>query len=287
MVVPWDFFKIHFNSQQSFSMRFISRLGMVSLAMSVLIGAPIVHSSPAISQTQTRSTSRSEDLALLFKAAENALNVSAFQTESVTHINGSRSGIAANIQFRSQTIVQSPNRFRSEVRVGKETTPLFTIVSDGRTVSVYRSDLKQFTTMPYAEFSRRNDNFIMGMSSLLYMMMAPSLKEFDSLGGFGNPAVQARISTMIPPEVKRTTDGDLVVYTFPDRQRGFVYGLAINPIDSLIKQIRLTGNARGFDIEMTETIQRRIVNPKISATAFQFTPPRDAKRVKSISRSPF
>ncbi|MGG6265747.1 LolA family protein [Leptolyngbya sp. AN03gr2] len=272
-------------------MRFISRLGMVSLAMTVLIGAPIVHSAPAVSQTQPRSTSRSQDLALLFKAADKALNVSAFQTESVTQINGSRSGVAANIQFRTQTIVQSPNRFRSEVRVGNETTPRFTIVSDGQTVSIYRADLKQFMTMPYAEFDRRNDNFVIGMSSMLYMMMAPSLKEFNSQGGFDNPALQAQLSAMIPPEVKSTTKrtdfGDLVVYSYPDRQRGFTYELAINPIDSLIKQISLTGNASGFDIVMTETIQRRIVNPKVAGNTFQFTPPKDAKRVNSISLSPF
>lgn len=281
----------HSDSEQSFSMRFISRLGMVSLTMVALISAPIVHSSPAFSQTQTRSTSRSQDLALLFNAAEKALNVPAFQTDSVTEINGSRSGIAANIQFRTQTIVQSPNRFRSEVRVGKETTPRFTIVSDGRTVSIYRSDLKQFTTMSYSEFDRRNDNFIVGMSSMLYMMLAPSLKEFNSAGGFGNPKLQAQLSTMIPPEVtsktEQTNNGNLVVYSYPDRQRGFTYGLAINPIDSLIKQIRLSGNASGFDLVMTETIQRRTVNPTIPATAFRFTPPKDAKRVKSISLSPF
>lgn len=282
---------IHSDSEQSFFMRFISRLGMLSLAMTVLIGAPIVQSAPAVSQTQTRSTSRSEDLALLFKAAEKALNVPAFQTESVTEINGSRSGVAANVQFQTRTIVQSPNRFRSEVRVGNETTPKFTIVSDGRTVSIYRSDLKQFTTMSYADFDRRDDNFIVGMSSMLYMMIAPSLKEFNSAGGFGNPTLQAQLSAMIPPEVKskteQTNNGNLVVYSYPDRQRGFTYGLAINPIDSLIKQIRLNGNAKGFDIVMTETIQRRTVNPTIPANAFRFTPPKDAKRVKSISLSPF
>ncbi|BAU09828.1 unknown protein [Leptolyngbya sp. NIES-3755] len=117
------------------------------------------------------------------------------------------------------------------------------------------------------------------------------LKEFNSLGGFGNAALQAKFSEMVPAEVQgkteRSDNGDLVVYTFPDRQRGFVYGLAINPVDSSIKQIRLTGNAKGFDLVMTETIQRRTVNPKISASTFQFTPPRDAKRVKSISLSPF
>lgn len=272
-------------------MRFISRFGLLSVAIAVLISAPIVHSVPAVSQTQTRSTTRSEDLALLFKAAEKALNVSAFQTESLTQINGSRSGVAANIQFQTRTIVQAPNRFRSEVRVGNETTPKFTIISDGRTVSVYRSDLKQFTTMSYAQFNGRDDNFIVGMSSVLYMMMAPSLKEFNSFGGFSNAAVQAQLSAMIPAEVKSTTErtnnGNLVVYTYPDRQRGFVYGLAINPIDALIKQIRLTGNARGFDLVMTETIQRRTVNPTIPANAFRFTPPKDAKRVNSISLSPF
>ncbi|BAU09826.1 hypothetical protein LEP3755_03010 [Leptolyngbya sp. NIES-3755] len=176
MVVLRGFFKIHSNSQQSFFMRFISRLGMVSLAMTVLIGASIVQSSPAVSQTQTRSTSRSQDLALLFKAADKALNVSAFQTESLTEINGSRSGLAANIQFQTRTIVQSPNRFRSEVRVGNETNPKFTIVSDGRTVSIYRSDLKQFATMPFAEFDRRNDSFVIGMSLVFYMKVAPYLR---------------------------------------------------------------------------------------------------------------
>ncbi len=273
-------------------MRCISRLGTFALAMSVLISAPLANLSPASSQTpaQTRSTNRS-DLSLLFKAAEKALNVSAFQTNSVTEINGSQSGVAAKLQFQTQTIVQSPNRFRSEVRVGNETKPRFILVSDGRTVSVYRSDLKQFTTMSYAEFDRRDDNFIIGMSSMLYLLVQPELKGSNVLGGLNDQSVQKQLSAMIPAEVKSRTEqtntGELVVYDYPDRQRGFTYGMAINPIDALIKQIRLSGNAKGFDLVMIETIQQRTVNPTIPANAFQFTPPKDAKRVKSISLSPF
>ncbi|MBW4444482.1 MAG: hypothetical protein KME10_25395 [Plectolyngbya sp. WJT66-NPBG17] len=273
-------------------MRCISRLGTLTLAMTVLIGAPIASLSPASSQTlaQTRSTNRS-DLTLLFKAAEKALNVSAFQTESVTEIDGKGSGIAAKIQFQTKTIVQAPNRFRSEVRLGNETTPKFTIVSDGRTVSIHRADLKQFTTMSYAEFGKRDDNFIVGMSSILYMMMASNMKDVNAVGGFGSEALQQKLGAMIPAEVRgkteRTNSGEWVVYSYPDRQRGFTYGMAINPVDALIKQIRLNGNASGLDLVMTETIQRRTVNPTISANAFQFILPKDVKRVKSISLSPF
>ena len=96
---------------------------------------------------------------------------------------------------------------------------------------------------------------------------------------------------MIPPTVQIRTetndDGELRVYEYPDQQRGFTYGMAISPIDASIKQIRLIGNTQGFDLVMTETIQRRTVNPTISGSAFQFVPPKDAKRVKSLNTSPF
>jgi len=270
----------------------LSRSGIFALAVTVLVGVPIASLSPASSQTpaQTRSTPRS-DLALLFKAAEKALNVSAFQTDSLTEINGTTNGMTAKIQFQTNTIVQSPNRFRSEVRIGTETKPRFVLVSDGRIVSVYRSDLHQYMTMSYAEFNQRNDNFVVGMSSMLYLMVSPGLKQFNAQGGFNNETAQRQLSAMIPAEVKsrteKTNNGELVVYEYPDRQRGFTYSMAINSIDALIKQIRLIGNAKGFDLDMTETIQRRTVNSTVPANTFQFTPPKDAKRVKSISLSPF
>jgi outer membrane lipoprotein-sorting protein len=260
--------------------------------MTILVGAPIAVLLPISAQTpaQTRSTPRS-DLALLFKAAEKALNVPAFQTDSLTEINGTANGVSAKMQFQTSTIVQSPKRFRSEVRVGNDPVPRFVIVSDGRTVSVYRSDRKEYSTMSHAAFDRRDDNFIIGMSSQLYLTISPGLKDFNAQGGFNNEAFQKQLSTMIPAELKsrteKTNEGDLVVYDYPDRQKGFTYAMAVNPIDASIKQLRLAGKEKGFDLVMTETIQRRTVNPTISANAFRLTPPKGAKRVKPISLSPF
>ena len=82
-------------------MRHLFRSAMIALAATVLVSPSIVHPVPALSQTpaQTRSSVR-PDLALLFKAAEKALNVSSFQTDSLTTINGTGSGMTANIQFQ-------------------------------------------------------------------------------------------------------------------------------------------------------------------------------------------
>lgn len=276
-------------------MRFSSRLGLVSLAMMALLSGLIVHSSPAVFQTKPRSNSRSEDFALLFKAVDKALTAPAFQTESLTEIKGfqkikdSQDSVVniqcrVTIQFRTQAIVQYPNRFRLEVRVGTETTPRSTIVSDGQTVSIYRSDLKQFTTMSYAEFDQRSGTFVVSLSSALYMRFAPMLKKS---GGVDSLAISILPDTKMTTE--QTNNGNLVVYTHTNQQ-GDTAALAVNPIDALIKQVRTSGSSDGsfgrFDSAMTETIQRQTINPTIPANTFQFTPPKDAERVNSISLSP-
>jgi outer membrane lipoprotein-sorting protein len=280
-----------FNKKMSFSMRRISRFGIIALATTVMMGVSIAPRFPAISQPAPPSaTPIRSDLLLLFQAAEKALNVSTFQTESSTEINYGSRGTSTKIQFQTKTIVQAPNRFRAEVKLGNQTNPIFTFVSDGQMVSLYRADRNQYTTMSYEQFNRRNDTFLIGMFATLYMTVYPNMKDANAQGGFSNAAVQQQLSSMLPANVKgkpeRTNNENLIVYEYADQQQGINYGMAVTPIDALIKRVQLTATTKAYNLTMTETIQRRVDSPKIPPITFRFTPPQGAKRVKAIDTSP-
>lgn len=243
--------------------------------------------------TQTRSTLK-PDLKLLLKATESFLKGNTFQTESITEINGVGKTTNFKTQFQTVTIAQAPDRFRAEIvlaPVGKQNPARRTIVvCDGQTVWIYRPDRKEYVALKYRDFDRRNDTFAVGMSSLLYLAIAPELQPLAAKGALSDQTVQAQLNSLATADLKggnqKINGEDLFVYEFADRQNRFSYVAAINPIDAVLKQVQLKGNSQDLSITMVETIQKRTANPEIPADAFRFTPPKQTKQVKSLEIVP-
>lgn len=248
---------------------------------------------PTPALTQSVPSTPKPDLTLLTAATANFFKGEVLQTESSTEIISTGQGTNIKVQFQSKTIVQSPNRFRSEITLlptGKQPRSAI-VVSDGQRVFIYRPDLNQYLTVSYQQFDRRDDSYGIGMSSVLYLILAPELKPLAAQGALTDRTVQAQLRAMTPANLSgraRSINGkNLYVYEYGDRQKNFSYEAVIDPMDTTLKQLQIKGSVQGVNITITETIQRRSPLSTIGANLFRFAPPRTAKAVKTLEIIPF
>lgn len=243
--------------------------------------------------TRISQASSAPNFPLLAKVANTFLQSDRAQTESTMRLSGSNAGINFSMEIQARTIVQTPNKFRAEVTgtpVGK-TQPIKTlVVSDGKQVWIYRADLKQYTVMPYAKFDQLDDSYMVGMSSLLFLAMAPDLRPLVAQGAFSDASVQKELAASangaLRGGVQTLDQQNVYVYEYRDDKQGFVYKAFVEPTTAAIKQLQLTGKASGLDISVVEKVLRRAANPSVTANTFKFTPPQTAKRVKSLAIAP-
>ncbi len=270
------------------------RWAAIWIVTTVLSSSPIANAQPprSLFVAQSVPAASKPDLTLLTTAAANFFKGEVLQTESSTEIVGTGQGTNIKVRFQSKTIVQSPNRFRSEITLlssGKARSTI--VVSDGQRVSIYRSDLNQSLTMSYSQFDRRDDSYGIGMSSVLYLIMAPELKPLAAQGALTDKTVQTQLRAMTPAnlsgEARSINHQNLYVYNYGDRQKNFSYEAAIDPSTATLKQLQIKGSTEGMNITITETINRRSSLSTINADSFRFTPPRTAKAVKTLEIVPF
>lgn len=286
-------------------LRTVAFVGLAALLWGV--SAPLIAQTAPTSGTTTvnRPLTAKPDLSLLAEATTNFLKGEAFQTESITEISSTGRASEFKVQFRTTTIAQAPDRFRAEISLVQPSAQAATtatdatateanktlVISDGRVVWIYRPDLKQYTSMPYPQFDRRNDTFSVGMSSMLFLLIAPELQPLARQGLLTDETVKAQLNALSTADLKggaqRIKGEDLFVYEYRDRQNRYRYSAAIHPLDKTLRQVELTGNAAGSSFTLTEMIQKRIANPPVIADTFRFTPPQDAKQVGSLEIMPF
>ena len=274
-------------------------LSLASLLWSAATPQLVAQTSPTPRSTPVvRPLTPKPDLSLLVDATTNFLNGEAFQTESTIEITGSGSASNYQMRFRTNTIVQAPDRFRAEISLippsdqADRVDPNRTlVVSDGQRVWIYRADLKQYMSMAYSEFDRRNDSFAPGMSSMLYLIIAPEMKALATQGLLTSETIKNQLDDLATADLKggnrRVNGEDLFVYEYSDRGNRYSYSAMINPLEKTLRGVQLKGGTPDLSITMTEIIQKRVANPQVIAETFRFTPPRDARQVRSLEIIPF
>lgn len=250
---------------------------------------------PALVQTTPSKPqlSTQPDLSLLTQTANSFLQSDRIQTESTTQLSGKQAGVSFTVEMQAKTIVQTPNKFRAEVTstpIGGARPTKSLVVSDGKQVWIYRADAKQYTVMPYAKFDQLDDSYTVGMSSLLFLAIAPDLRPLIAQGALSNASLQKEISSAVDSSVKggiRTLESQpFYVFEYTDAKEGSTYSAFVEPKTGVLKQIQLTGKTQSLDFSVTEKILRRVANPSVTANTFKFTPPSTAKRVKSLEVVP-
>jgi outer membrane lipoprotein-sorting protein len=241
--------------------------------------------------------SNQPDLALLAKTVANFVKSERYQTESEVQLNATSSGTAVRSSAQVKTLAQSPQQFRSEITFGASGSSggrKYLVVSNGKQVWIYRPDLKQYAVSDYASFNKSDNSFLIGMSSSLFLEIAPEFKSMRVQGSISDQNIREVLAEMLRSEKTdlkgglRSLEGrDYYVYEYTDPKEGYTINALVAPDQATVEQIRIVSQSEGVDVVINEKILRRVENPAIAPDTFNFSPPQGAKKVKSISLEPF
>jgi outer membrane lipoprotein-sorting protein len=231
------------------------------------------------------------DLALLAKSSAVFVKSDRYRTESEIRVKATSGGTDVTSLAKVMTLAQAPNQFRAEITFPSDTGTEVksTVVSDGKQVWMYRSDLKQYAVTPYEKFDDLDDYYWIGMSSYWFLSVPTDVRKPIAEGALADPQVLKELGINNTSPLKgnsQTLDGrSLYSYEYTDKE-GFTIAALIEPTTAELKQIRLTGKSEGFNIDIAERILTRTANPAIAASTFKFTPPLGAKLVQSVEIGP-
>ena len=244
--------------------------------------------------TTVNETTEKIDLVLLVKAITGFLQSDRYLTESELKFKVGGQGVNADINLKTKTIVQSDQKFRSEIAtVGTtgEIKPLTVIVSDGKQVWIHRPDLKQYAVTTYQKFDKSGDGIFMSISSSAFLNIPAKERKQIANSSLSDKNVLSYLVSAIDGVIKgnqATVDTDsFYVYHYKDAKEGFTFSAFVQPDNANLKQVQLVGKSEGLDIMLTEKILNRIANPNVTPQSFTFSPPRGTKKVKSLSITPF
>ncbi|HEY9610022.1 hypothetical protein [Allocoleopsis sp.] len=260
-----------------------------------------VQSQPSIDNTTAPEAnsqlSNQPDLALLAKTVANFVKSERYQTESELQLNATSSGTTVRSSAQVKTLAQSPQQFRSEITFGTPGSSggrRYLVVSNGKQVWIYRPDLKQYAVSDYASFNKSDNSFLIGMSSSLFLEIAPEFKPLRVQGSISDQKIREILAEMLRSEKtnlkgdRRSIEGrDYYVYEYTDTKEGYTINALVAPDQATVEQIRIVSQSEGVDVVINEKILRRVENPAIAPDTFNFSPPQGAKKVKSISLEPF
>ncbi|MBF2065199.1 MAG: hypothetical protein IGS39_12365 [Calothrix sp. C42_A2020_038] len=234
------------------------------------------------------------DLPLLIKTGETFFKGNNYQTVSQMQLKGTNQGTDVTFYIQTKTIVNSDNKFRSEIAFAQEGRPVkqsAIVVSDGKQVYIHRPDLRQYSVISPQAFNKSNDSFLIGLSSSFFLEFADSIGKYIASGALSQPNVINEISAAanqaIQGESRNLEGKQLYVYSFNDPKQGYTLSAFVNPQFANLEQMQIVGQDNGLDIAIIEKIQQRTEVKNLAPQTFSFTPPRGAKKVKSLSISPF
>jgi outer membrane lipoprotein-sorting protein len=255
---------------------------------------------PSLNNTTTPPNSNSElsnqpDYKILAKTVANFFTSDTYQTESELQLSGSSAGVNFSSSMQVKTIVKSPNQFRSEITFAQPdgtVSKKYIVVSNGEQVWIYRSDLKQYAVKTYEAFEKSNDDFIIGMSSALYLKVAPSFKGINTVLGEKNLAevLEQMLSSRnlaLKGGIRNIDSKTYHFYEFTHPKDGLTFNALVEPETVKLEQLQILGKSQGMDIALKEKIIRRTENPTIDTDTFSFAPPEGTTKVDSLSIQPY
>lgn len=241
--------------------------------------------------------SNQPDLTLLAKTVANFLKSDRYRTESELELSAGASGLNFTSSVQINTIAQSPKQFRSEIGFGSRGSSQakqYLVVSNGKQVWIYRPDINQYSVTDYQTFYKSYDSFFIGMSSSLFLEMAPDFSKLRTQGSASDTNIRDTLEEMLRSSKalikggKRNLEGrDYYVYVYTDPKEGYTINAFVAPETATVEQIQMNTTSEGIDAFLKEKILRRVANPAIAADTFSFSPPQGAIKVKSISLEPF
>jgi outer membrane lipoprotein-sorting protein len=271
-------------------------------AILLLTGIGIVNAVPAkpvlpSSSPTPQNSQQAEtfDLPLLKKVFAQFFLSDRYLTESQFLFRSSGRGINVELGIQLKTITQTGNKFRTEISFNKpgETPKINAIVtSDGNRVTTYRPDLKQYAVIPFAKFE---DSMWVGLSTIFFSTVSEDDRSALAQGLQDEKFLKEILKEMNLSDIREIKgarssipeeNSYMYEYAYTESNTPVTARVFVDLASASVKQIQFISKEKNLDFEFTEKILRRTPNPSITSQTFRFTPPKTAKRVKTLSIFP-
>lgn len=248
--------------------------------------------SPSVSPPPTAATK--PDLTLLGKALGLFLQTNKAKTDSQIIMTLQDKGADLKIYAQTTTIAKSSGEFRSSLvfaQPGQPPTASYTIVSDGRTVWIYRPDRRQYSQTTIAKFQSQPYSYLVGLSSIFFLTVTEPTRRDLQAALAVNPAAL----TSLPDNQVKDLQGsrqqvegrELYAYSYNNQLENWIFNGFVDPQTGILKQIEFTGKLDpkdgGNNFTLTEKIIARTSQPVINSSSFKFSPPKGTKKVPVLA----
>jgi hypothetical protein len=205
-----------------------------------------------------------------------------YKTTSQIQVTAKKAGFSAELGMQTETIVRSPNQYHSRLRltpIGSEAPINATIISNGKLVWLYRPDLRQYTVIPYATFTKSDHDWLIGISSLAFVNLPAEFKQMATFSSDRLKQTLETSQTALRGEAQVLDNQAVYSYELP-LPNGGAATVSVIPESGELKRLNITGKFQGMDMVITESILNRVTEPLVASAYFQFVPPQGTKQVK-------
>jgi outer membrane lipoprotein-sorting protein len=233
----------------------------------------------------TSPTPISKNSATLFGKAFYALfGAEVIQLSSKTLLKGTSGGFNFSVPMKHQTIANATGQFRTDIEFVDTAKPgrQYQVISDGKTLWIYRPDRKEYSVQTYQQFDASDDSAMIGLATGLYL----SLSDIKQLIPEESPTPQDLQEAGIEDLGQKTAESgkSFQVYGMKDDQTSNAnIQLWVNPKTALIEALQLLGKEQDMQVEFQETILQFQKNLPVPPDRFTFKPPAGVKQVPKIS----
>jgi outer membrane lipoprotein-sorting protein len=215
-------------------------------------------------------------------------------TNTTTKLQANMPGGTLNITFQTRTIAQIDGKFRAAINfpsVNASAERSMTIVSDGKSVWSYRSDLNQYSVMPYKQYMASSDKLFIGFSTLGFVNVPTDMRPLLAKGLLNNPTATKEFrrgmeskNVSIIGSIEENDQRSFYVYNFNQPDLNTLFSVWVDPQDKNFKGVKVKVQVKGMDVEMTETLtEREVRSTALPDKTFKFEIPAKATRVQSVS----
>lgn len=272
----------------------ITAFSIIALLAGTVNATPAGRRSQHINTPTSVSQAKLLDLPLLVKASTAFFQSDRATTESQMMIKSGNHAAHFKAHAQIKTIVQSNKKFRAEIAFtlpGEQSTHKTLLISDGKQVFIYRPDLQQYAVTSYEAFDKSHDSFLIGLSSSFFLSIPEDTRQQIAKGDISPNNVLQEIGFTDNQQLKAdksTVEGKAIsVYNYTEPKAGYTLRAFVQPESATLKLLQLMTKSEGLDVVVTEKILQRSQNPTITPQTFNFSPPPNAKLVKSLSVTPF
>lgn len=245
-------------------------------------------SQPTVTESKTVEPApavMNQESAVLFgKAFWSFFGSDVVRTTSRTVLKGVSGGFSFSVSMQHQTIAKAPGQFRTDLEFmdTAQHKRKYQVISDGKTLWIYRPDRKEFSVQTYQQFDASDDSSMIGLTTGLYLSAADLKQLIPETSPTPKELQEGGIEDL---GKKVAEDGkSFQVYGMKDTQNSNAHmQFWVNPQTAQIERLRLVGKEKEMELELLETILQFQRNTPVSANQFAFQPPAGAKQVEKIS----